>query len=125
MTVICMGLEAVSEKSGHKVVPMAPNFCQTPCAPSPVPMPYPITGSSGSLSVKCKNIKIEGKGVHSSFCKTGSMSGNEAGSAPPKDITVAGVNRGKAWALPVPCVTILFEGKPMSVTGNMGFGDSR
>ncbi|AKF86415.1 DUF4150 domain-containing protein [Myxococcus sp. MISCRS1] len=125
MSVTALGMTVVGEKSKHTVVPMAPNMCHTPAAPSPLPMPYPITGDSGSLSVKCSNIEIESKHVHSSFCKTGNMKGNEPGVALTKDITVAGVNRGVAWGLPVPAVTVHFEGKPVCVTGNVGFGDSR
>jgi hypothetical protein len=63
--------------------------------------------------------------VHSSFCKISNMHGNEAGVALTKDITVAGVNTGLGWSLPVPAVTVHFEGRPVTVTGSPGFGDSR
>lgn len=125
MSVKAMGMSIVSEATSHQVTPMAPNFCFTPAAPSPLPMPYPILGDSSSLSVKCDRTKIENKGVHSSFCKTGNMKGNLPGCALTKDITVAGVNQGVAWSLPVPAVTIMFEGRPVSTTSSPGFGDSR
>ncbi len=124
MPVTAMSQEVACEASGHQTVPMAPNMCMTPAAPSPLPMPYPLMGDASKLSTKCSRIKIEGKGVHSSFCKTSNMKGNEAGSAPPKDITVPGTNRGYAWSMPVPAVTVHFEGMPVTTTGSPGFGDS-
>lgn len=124
MPVTAMNMEVASESSGHQVVPMAPNVCMTPAAPAPLPMPYPLMGDTSKVALKCSNIQIEGKGVHSSFCKAGNMKGNEAGAAPPNDITVPTVNSGYAWSLPVPAVTVHFEGKPVTTTSSPGFGDS-
>jgi len=44
--VTAAGLDVITEKSGHVIAPMSPSVCLTPAAPSPVPMPYPTTGSS-------------------------------------------------------------------------------
>jgi hypothetical protein len=126
MTVTAMSMDVVCEKNGHQVVMNAPSVCMTPCAPSPVPIPYPYFSDAKSLAEKCSRIKIHSKGVHASRAgKTKSGKGNEPGSAAVKNITVAGVNKGKAWCFPIPCVTIHFEGSPINVTGNLGMGDSR
>jgi RHS repeat-associated protein len=45
--VTALGMDTVTEKSGHAVVPMAPSVCTTPAAPAPIPVPYPVTGTSG------------------------------------------------------------------------------
>lgn len=104
---------------------MAPNVCMTPAAPSPLPMPYPLMGDCNKVAAGCANIKIEGKAVHSSFCKANNMKGNIAGAAPPNDILCAGVNEGFSWSMPIPAVTVHFEGKPVTTTGSPGMGDSR
>jgi hypothetical protein len=75
--------------------------------------------------VKCARITIEKKGVHSSFCKASKAVGNEPGSAATKDITVTGINKGVPWCLPIPAVTVHFEGMPINISGNSAFGDSR
>jgi hypothetical protein len=41
------GLDVITEKSGHVIAPVTPGVCLTPAAPSPLPVPYPVTGSSG------------------------------------------------------------------------------
>jgi hypothetical protein len=125
MSVKAMMMDVVCEKSNHQVPPMGPNVCLTPCAPSPVPIPYPIVSNSGKLKRKCDRIKIEGKGVHSSFCKGANGTGNEPGSAATKDITMTGINKGVPFCLPIPAVTIHFEGQPINITANTGFGDAR
>src|SRR4029079_10543721 len=44
--VTILGMDAITEKSGHSIVPMAVSVCTTPAAPSPLPIPYPVVGSS-------------------------------------------------------------------------------
>ncbi|MFT3769640.1 MAG: RHS repeat-associated core domain-containing protein [Minicystis sp.] len=44
--VTALGLDVITEKSGHAIAPVSPSVCITPAAPSPIPMPYPVTGSS-------------------------------------------------------------------------------
>jgi hypothetical protein len=125
MGVTALSLDVVCEDSSHQVVPMAPNMCFTPAAPSPLPMPYPIMGSTSSLDPGTDKTKIGGKKVSNADSCVAKVNGNEAGVAMTKDITVAGVNMGKAWPLPVPAVVVQFEGKPVTVTTNPGFGNSR
>ncbi len=120
-TVKAMGMDVVCENSSHVVTPMAPNMCITPCAPSPVPMPYPITGTSSKLAPGLSRVKINKKKSMNFKCKIKKVNGNQPGTQ--KDITTV-QTAGKAWALPVPAVTIHFEGGPVTVTGNPGFGNS-
>jgi hypothetical protein len=122
MGVTAMGMDVVSEDSGHQVVPLAPNMCITPAAPSPLPLPYPITGSSSSLDPGTEKTQIGGKKVMNAACKVKEMHGNEAGTQ--KDI-ITFTTGGHAWPLPVPAVTIHFEGQPVTITGNPGFGNSQ
>ena len=53
--------------------------------------------------------------------KVKAVHGNEPGTQ--KDITTMQTS-GHAWALPVPAVTVHFEGGPIIVTGSPGFGNS-
>lgn len=121
MSVTALGMEVVCEDSGHTVVPCAPNMCITPAAPSPLPLPYPITGSSSQLDPGTERTKIGNKKVMNFKCKVKRVSGNEPGTQ--KDVTTLQTS-GHAWPLPVPAVTVHFEGGPVTVTGNPGFGNS-
>ena len=40
--VTALTMDVITEASGHQVVPNAVSVCITPCAPSPVPIPYPV-----------------------------------------------------------------------------------
>src|SRR5262249_26415514 len=44
--VTAVGMNVVTERSGHTLAPFAPSVCITPAAPAPVTVPYPVTGSS-------------------------------------------------------------------------------
>jgi hypothetical protein len=125
MPVTAMAMDVVCEDSGHNIVPNCPNVCLTPAAPAPLPMPYPLTGNSMQLDPGTADTKVAGKKASAAFCKVAMVHGNEPGVAATKDITVTGTNMGKAWPLPIPAVTIHFEGKPVTVTGNPGFGNSK
>lgn len=50
-------MDAVSDKSGHTTVPMAPNVAKTPTPGGPVPIPYPNLGQGDSDSQKNKTPK--------------------------------------------------------------------
>ncbi len=121
MSVTALSLEVVCEDTGHVVTPMAPNMCITPAAPSPLPMPYPITGDSGSLDPGTEKVKVKGKLAMNFSCKVKKIDGNQAGTQ--KDITTMQTT-GHAWPLPVPAVMIHFEGGPVTVTNNPGFANS-
>lgn len=121
MSVTAMAMDVVTEKSSHVVAPMAPNMSITPCAPSPLPMPYPITGTSSKLDPGCKKVKIKGKKTMNFKGKVKKVNGNQPGTQ--KDISTM-QTAGHAWAFPVPAVNIHFEGGPVTITGNPGLGNS-
>lgn len=120
MGTTAMMMDIATEDSGHQVTPLAPNMCITPAAPSPLPMPYPITGTSAQLDPGTEKTQEASKKIMNSGCKVKQVHGNEAGVQ--KDITTM-QTAGHAWALPV-MVTIQFEGKPVVITSNPGFGNS-
>ncbi len=118
--VTAMAMDVVTEKSSHVVTPLAPNMCITPAAPSPLPLPYPITGTSAKLDPKCKKVLYAGKGTCNAKMKVKKVNGNQAGSQ--KDIA-SFQTAGHAFPLPVPALTIHFEGAPVTISANPGFGN--
>jgi hypothetical protein len=119
--VTALNVEVVSADSGHQVVPNAPNMCITPAAPSPLPLPYPITGSTSELDPGTEKTKINDKKVLNSKGKAKTVHGNEAGTQ--KDVST-GQTGGHAWPFPVPALVVHFEGVPVTVTGSPGLGNS-
>lgn len=43
--VTALGMDTITEKSGHQMTGMAVSVCLTPAAPSPLPIPYPTMGT--------------------------------------------------------------------------------
>ena len=121
MSVKAMAMDVVTEKSNHVVTPLAPNMCITPCAPSPIPMPYPVTGTSSKLDPGLKKVKVKGKKTMNFKQKVKKVNGNQAGTQ--KDIASFQTG-GHAFPLPVPAVTIHFEGGPVTISNNPGFANS-
>ncbi len=123
MGVTVLNMDIVCEDSGHQVVPCGPNTCITPgvAAGAPGPIPYPITASSSSLDPGTNKTKQSGKKTLNCDAKVKSCSGNEPGTQ--KDITTFQTSK-KSWPMPVPAVTVHFEGTPIAVTGTPGMGNS-
>ncbi|MFK7989809.1 MAG: PAAR-like domain-containing protein [Sandaracinaceae bacterium] len=121
MGVKALNMDVVCEDSSHKVVQMAPCMCITPCAPSPLPMPYPIIANSAGLKKGTKKVKQAGKKTMNAKGAVKTLNGNEAGTQ--KDI-VSFKTGGTSWPMPVPAVTIHFEGAPISITGTPGMTNS-
>jgi hypothetical protein len=118
---LVMSLQAVSESSVHNAVPMGPNVCITPAAPSPLPIPYPITGTSSQLDPGTEKTTLEGKKILNAKGEIKKVMGNEPGTQ--KDISTF-TTGGHAWPFPIPAVTSHCEGVPFAVTGNTGMGNS-
>jgi hypothetical protein len=114
-----VGNEVASEESKLNFVPNGPNVCLTPAAPSPIPLPYPITTDTSDLVVGCETILHKEKKTMNTHSKVRAVRGNEPGTL--GDI-VTGVNRGSAWALVGP-PTVLFEGAPVATATSSGFGN--
>ena len=117
MSVTAVNMEVACEASSHMVVPNAPNMCITPAAPSPLPMPYPVTGTTSELDPGCEDVKIEGKKSMSTKSKVKAVHGNEAGTQ--KDVVTMQTG-GHAFAA-VGCPCVMFEGAPVAFTGSTGF----
>src|SRR5262245_24946701 len=120
MGTTAMTMDIVTEASNHQVVPCAPNVCITPAAPSPLPIPYPIMGTSANLDPGTEKTQEQGKKILNSDGKIKAVHGDEAGTQ--KDILTM-TTGDHAWTLPV-LVTVLFEGNPVAVTANPGFGNT-
>lgn len=114
-----LGHTVASEESKLTFVPMAPNVCLTPASPSPIPVPYPITGDTSQLAVGCESVLHQGKRTMNTHGKIQAVSGNEAGSA--GDI-ITGTTRGTAWAT-TGAPTVLFEGASVVTSTSPGFGN--
>jgi hypothetical protein len=120
MGVTAVGMDVACEASSHQVVPMAPNVCITPAAPSPLPIPYPIMGTTAQLDPGCEDTQIEGKKAMNTDSKTQAVHGNEAGTQ--KDI-ITMQTAGHAFAL-MGAPTVMFEGAMVVITGSPGFGNT-
>ena len=126
MSVTAMKMDVACEDSGHQVTPLAPNMCITPAAPSPLPLPYPIMGSSSSLDPGTEKTKINGKKVLNANCKVKKMNGNEAGTQ--KDITTmqTGARLSPAFTNSDAANTNQFGGRPDRIgDGNFDSGEMR
>ncbi|NVB38751.1 DUF4150 domain-containing protein [Pseudenhygromyxa sp. WMMC2535] len=108
------GKKIACKASDGKSVAQFPDVCMTPPTapptPSGVPVPYPNTAMAKDCEKGSKRVKIGGKPVMlRDRSYIASSTGNEAGSAPQKNV-VTRTNRGKAyftgWS-----VNVRFEGQ--------------
>ncbi len=119
--VTALMMDVATEQTSHVMAPMAPNMCITPAAPSPLPLPYPNMGNTGSLDPGCEKVVIgSSKKSMNLKSKIKKINGNEPGTQ--KDITTMKTN-GTAWCV-VGAFTVLFEGAPVAFTGSIGFSNS-
>lgn len=120
MAVTALMMDVACEESSHVMTPMAPNMCITPCAPSPIPMPYPNMAQTNKLDPGTKKVLIGNKATLNLKSKIAKVRGNEPGTQ--KDITTFQTN-GKAWCV-TGAFTVMFEGAPIAFTGSNGFSNS-
>lgn len=120
MGLTAVGMDVCSEASGHQIVPMAPNVCITPAAPSPLPIPYPILGTTAKLDPGCEDVLADGKKTMNRTSAVAAVHGNEAGTQ--KDI-ITFQTGGKGFAL-LGAPVVMFEGDMVIVTGMVGFGNT-
>jgi RHS repeat-associated protein len=74
------GLDVITEKSGHVIAPVTPSVCLTPAAPSPMPVPYPVTGSSrDGIAGAPSRTKINGARIGTVGSALKASHGNEPG----------------------------------------------
>jgi RHS repeat-associated protein len=78
--VTALGMDVITEKSGHVVTPLAPSVCTTPAAPAPLPVPYPVSGTSaGGLVGVPSRTKINGAKIGTVGGAFTAVHGNEPG----------------------------------------------
>lgn len=118
--VTVLNMDVACESYSLVMVVMGPNMCITPCAPSPIPMPYPNIADTGKLDPGTEKVLIDGKGTMTLVCKIKKVTGNEPGTQ--KDITTGQTN-GHAFCFTgaFPC---LGEGDPFCMVGSMGGSNS-
>ncbi|MBX3184465.1 MAG: DUF4150 domain-containing protein [Polyangiaceae bacterium] len=72
--------DCVTKKSGHNCVGMAVSVCTTPAAPSPIPLPYPTTGTvAEGITDQAMRTKITGADVMTVGSVMSKCHGNEPG----------------------------------------------
>src|SRR5512144_1117677 len=110
------GMDNVTKKSGHSAVPMAVSVCTTPAAPSPLPIPYPVVGSSiegigdAPMRTKFNGALIATVGSVSKTCH-----GNEPGTLK----EVVSLNTAGPCALILGAPNVLIELGMAGITGSV------
>ncbi len=62
--VTAVGMDTITESSGHQMTGMAVSVCTTPAAPAPLPIPYPTMGSvAEGIIDPCMRTKIAGSKI--------------------------------------------------------------
>jgi RHS repeat-associated protein len=111
-----LGMDIVTEKSGHSVVGMAVSVCITPAAPAPLPMPYPLTASA-SEGITDSPLRTKICGVN---CATiGSVLKTCHGNEPGTLKEVVSLNQMGPVAPVTGAFTVLIELGPAAITGSL------
>ena len=121
MSVVANNKEVAGESTGHSIVYMNPSICITPAAPSPLPMPYPITTPAGtqSLNDDARKVKIGGKPVFKVDSVVSSCTGNEPGSQK----EVVSLKTSSSCYILDGSPSVKVEGKAVVFTGSSGMGN--
>src|SRR5438045_246750 len=78
--VTAVGMDVVTQKSGHVIAPALPSVCVTPAAPSPLPVPYPCIGTSREgIAGSTLRTKINGARIGTVGSALKASHGNEPG----------------------------------------------
>jgi RHS repeat-associated protein len=113
--VTALGLDVITEKSGHIVAPMVPSVCTTPAAPAPLPVPYPCSGTSREGIVGAPSrTKVNGAPIGTVGGALSACHGNEPGAL--KEIVSH--NTGGAVTIVLGAPTVLCELGMMGTTGS-------
>lgn len=115
--VTAVNMDVITEKSGHNMVPNAVSVCITPAAPSPLPMPYPVTASIGEGSTDAAmRTKINGANVVTVGSVFKACHGNEPGTLK----EVVSLNTGGPCFLIMGAPIVLIELGMAGITGSPG-----
>jgi RHS repeat-associated protein len=112
-----LDMDVVTEKSGHNIVGMAVSVCITPAAPSPLPMPYPLTGSvAEGIADSPLRTKVCGTNAATIGSVAKACHGNEPGTLK----EVVSLNTAGPCAPLTGAFTVLCELGAFAITGSMG-----
>ncbi|WP_437590027.1 DUF4150 domain-containing protein [Sorangium sp. So ce1000] len=115
--VTALGMDTITEKSGHQMTGMAVSVCTTPAAPSPVPIPYPTMGTvAEGITDPPMRTKINGAKILTVGGCLKACHGNEPGTLK----EVVSLNTGGPC---FPCLgapNVLIELGMAGITGSMG-----
>jgi hypothetical protein len=116
--VTAVGMDVITEQSGHSMTPLAVSVCITPAAPSPLPMPYPVTASaSEGITDPAMRTKVGGAPVATVGSCLKACHGNEPGTLK----EVVSLNTGGPCLLVMGAPVVLCEMGMMGITGSPGF----
>jgi hypothetical protein len=118
--VTALGMDVITEKSGHQMTPMAVSVCITPAAPSPIPLPYPViaTSTEGIVDPPMRT-KINGAPVATVGSCLKACHGNEAGTLK----EVVSLNTGGPVLIVMGAPIVLCELGMMGITGSLGISN--
>ncbi len=115
-----LDMDVVTEKSGHTIVGMAVSVCITPAAPSPLPIPYPLTGSVGEgIADSPLRTKVCGTNSATVGSVAKACHGNEPGTLK----EVVSLNTGGPCAPLTGAFTVICEMGAFAITGSMGMAN--
>jgi RHS repeat-associated protein len=113
--VTALGLDVITERSGHAIAPMAPSVCLTPAAPAPIPVPYPVMGSSTEgIAGAPSRTKVNGVPVATVGSCMKASHGNEPGTLK----EVVSHNTGGPCPVLVGAPSVLIEMGMTGITGS-------
>ncbi|MBI4700578.1 MAG: DUF4150 domain-containing protein [Deltaproteobacteria bacterium] len=114
--VTALMMDVITEKSGHSVTPMAVSVCITPCAPSPIPVPYPVVGQVAEGIV---DPPLRTKICGTKFATVGSCLKTCHGNEPGTLKEVVSLNTSGPCLLTLGAPTVLAELGMMGITGSL------
>ncbi|MEJ7731842.1 MAG: PAAR-like domain-containing protein [Polyangiaceae bacterium] len=115
--VTAVGMDTITDKSGHQMTGMAVSVCTTPAAPSPLPLPYPLTGTvSEGIIDPCMRTKIEGAKILTVGGCMKACHGNEPGTLK----EVVSLNTGGPCFPTLGAPTVFIELGMAGITGSLG-----
>ena len=111
-------MNCITSASGHQVTPCAVSVCTTPAAPSPIPLPYPVTSSAmEGLSDTPSRTKIAGNAIGNVGAVFKACHGNEPGTLK----ETMSLNTGGASFIVAGSPPVLVERGMMGITGSPCF----
>ena len=113
-------MDVVTKKCGHQVTGMAVSVCLTPAAPSPLPIPYPLMGST-SEGIGDGTMRTKVNGVP--LCTVGSVVSKCHGNEPGTLKEVVSLNTGGPCPIVLGAPVVLVERGMMGITGSLGFAN--